>query len=291
MGAANLRGLLVVRTARRDVSCLYPPQGVDAGRAARRMFERFTNQARHIVVLAQEEARMLNQDYIGTEHILLALIHESTGTAARALESTGITEEAACQQVQEIIGRGQQDPPRGHIPFIPRAEKTLELSLREAIALGNNFIGSEHILLGMIREGDNPATQIMNRLDVEPNRVRQEVIRRVHAQRVVEEPAVRRAAPRGPNRKLLPELYGRLDSLEWRMSVLEQRVGIGPDIRDLDREITQVRRDKGSRHRRPGLRGRRRAARQGKPAAHRQGRPGTGVGSPPVSERGDRAAS
>jgi len=264
---------------------------IDARRAARRMFERFTDQARRIVVLAQEEARMLNHDYIGTEHILLALIHESTGTAARALESTGITEEAACQQVQEIIGRGQQDPPRGHIPFIPRAEKTLELSLREAIALGNNFIGSEHILLGLIREGDNPATQIMNRLDVEPNRVRQEVIRRVDARRVVEEPSVRRAAPRGPNRKLLPELYGRLDSLEWRMSVLEQRVGIGPDIRDLDREITQVRRDKGSRHRRPGLRGRRRAARQGKPAAHRQGRPGTGVGSPPVSERGDRAAS
>ena len=171
------------------------------------------------------------------------------------------------------------------------AKKTLELSLREAVALGNNFIGSEHILLGLIREGDNPATQIMNRLDVEPNRVRQEVIRRVDARRVVEEPSVRRAAPRGPNRKLLPELYGRLDSLEWRMSVLEQRVGIGPDIRDLDREITQVRRDKGSRHRRPGLRGRRRAARQGKPAAHRQGRPGTGVGSPPVSERGDRAAS
>ena len=210
------------------------------------MFERFTDQARRIVVQAQEEARMLNHDYNGTEHILLALIHASTGTAARALESTGITEQAARQQAGEIIGRGQQDPPRGHIAFLPPAKKTLELSLREAIALGNNFIGSEHILLGLIREGDNRATQIMNRLGVEPDRVRQEVIRRVHARRVVEEPAVRRAAPRGPKRKLVSELCGRLDSLEWRMSVLEQRVGTGPDVRDLDREITQLRQDKES---------------------------------------------
>ena len=115
---------------------------------------------------------MLNHNYIGTEHILLALIHEGTGTAASALESLGITEEAARQQVEQIIGRGQHEPARGHIPFIPRAKKTLELSLREAIALGNNFIGSEHILLGLIREGDNPATQVLDGLGVEPNRVR-----------------------------------------------------------------------------------------------------------------------
>ena len=103
------------------------------------MFERFTDQARRTVVLAQEEARMLNHNYIGTEHILLGLIHEGTGIAAKALESLGVTEEAARQQAEEIIGRGQQPPPRGHIPFVPRAKKTLELSLREAIALGNNF--------------------------------------------------------------------------------------------------------------------------------------------------------
>ena len=217
---------------------------IEARRVARRMFERFTDQARRIVVLAQEEARMLNHNYIGTEHILLALIHEGTGTAARALESLGITEEAARQQVAEIVGRGQQEPPRGHIPFTPRAKKTLELSLREAIALGNNFIGSEHILLGLIREGDNPASQVLNGLGVEPNRVRQEVIRRVSARRVVEEPAARHATPRGPKRKLASELHSRLDSLEWRLSVLEQRVGTGPDVRDLDREIAQVRRDK-----------------------------------------------
>ncbi len=208
------------------------------------MFERFTDQARRIVVLAQEEARMLHHNYIGAEHILLALIHEGTGTAASALGSLGITEEAARQQVEEISGRGQQDPPRGHIPFTPLAKKTLELSLREAIALGNNFIGSEHILLGLIRDGDNPATQVLNRLGVDPNRVRQEVIRRVPARRADEEPAVRHVTARGGKRKVASEVKGRLDSLEWRLSVLEQRVGTGPDVRDLDQKITQVRRDK-----------------------------------------------
>jgi ATP-dependent Clp protease ATP-binding subunit ClpC len=106
-----------------------------------RMFERFTDRARRVVVLAQEEARTLNHDYIGTEHILLALIRESGGIAAQALESLGITEEAARQQVEEIIGRGQQDPPRGHIPFTPRAKKALQLSMREAIALGHATSG------------------------------------------------------------------------------------------------------------------------------------------------------
>jgi ATP-dependent Clp protease ATP-binding subunit ClpA len=212
------------------------------------MFERFTDQARRIVVLAQEEARMLNHNYIGTEHILLALIHEGMGIAARALESLGITEEAARQQVEEIIGRGQQDPPRGHIPFTPRAKKTLELSLREAIALGNTSVGTEHILLGLIREGDgkseNPATQVLDGLGVDPNRVRQQVIRLVSASRGEDEAAGRRVAAGGGKRKLMSELRGRLDSIEWRLSVLEQRVGTGPDVRDLDREIAQVRRDK-----------------------------------------------
>jgi ATP-dependent Clp protease ATP-binding subunit ClpA len=216
------------------------------------MFERFTDQARRIVVLAQEEARMLNHNYIGTEHILLALIHEGTGTAASALESLGITEEAARQQVEEIIGRGQQDPPRGHIPFTRRAKKTLELSLREAIALGNTSIGTEHILLGLIREGEGKskspatqvATQVLNGLGVDPNRVRQQVIRLVSASRGEDEAGVRRVTAGGGKRKLMSELRGRLDSIEWRLSVLEQRVGTEPDIRDLDREIAQVRRDK-----------------------------------------------
>ena len=117
------------------------------------MFERFTDRARRVVVLAQEEARMLNHNYIGTEHILLGLIHEGEGVAAKALESLGISLDAVRQQVEEIIGQGQQAP-SGHIPFTPRAKKVLELSLREALQLGHNYIGTEHILLGLIREGE-----------------------------------------------------------------------------------------------------------------------------------------
>ena len=117
------------------------------------MFERFTDRARRVVVLAQEEARMLNHNYIGTEHILLGLIHEGEGVAAKALESLGISLEAVREQVEEIIGQGQQAP-SGHIPFTPRAKKVLELSLREALQLGHNYIGTEHILLGLIREGE-----------------------------------------------------------------------------------------------------------------------------------------
>src|SRR6202046_3119254 len=109
------------------------------------MFERFTDRARRVVVLAQEEARMLNHNYIGTEHILLGLIHEGEGVAAKALESLGISLEAVRQQVEEIIGQGQQAP-SGHIPFTPRAKEVLELSLREALQLGHNYIGTEHIL-------------------------------------------------------------------------------------------------------------------------------------------------
>jgi ATP-dependent Clp protease ATP-binding subunit ClpC len=217
----------------------------NARKAALSMFERFTDRARRVVVLAQEEARMLHHDYIGTEHILLALIREGDGVAGQALESLGITEEAARQQVEEIIGRGQQDPPRGHIPFTPRAKKTLQLSMREAIALGHAYIGTEHILLGLVRLGEGPATQVLNGLSVDPNRVRQRVIQLVSARRVQEEPGTGRATGRG-KRKLLSELGGRLDSLDWRLSVLEQRVGTAPDLVQLDQEITQVRRDKES---------------------------------------------
>ncbi len=122
------------------------------------MFERFTDRARRRGVLAQEEARGLNHNYIGTEHILLGLIHEGEGVASKALESLGISLEAVRQQVEEIIGQGQQAP-SGHIPFTPRAKKVLELSLREALQLGHNYIGTEHILLGLIREGERPVAE------------------------------------------------------------------------------------------------------------------------------------
>ena len=139
------------------------------------MFERFTDRARRVVVLAQEEARMLNHNYIGTEHILLGLIHEGEGVAAKALESLGISLEGVRSQVEEIIGQGQQAP-SGHIPFTPRAKKVLELSLREALQLGHNYIGTEHILLGLIREGEGVAAQVLVKLGADLNRVRQQVI-------------------------------------------------------------------------------------------------------------------
>jgi ATP-dependent Clp protease ATP-binding subunit ClpA len=125
------------------------------------MFERFTDRARRVVVLAQEEARMLNHNYIGTEHILLGLIHEGEGVAAKALESLGIALEGVRQQVEEIIGQGQQAP-SGHIPFTPRAKKVLELSLREALGFGHNYIGTEHILLGVVREGEGVAMAVLD---------------------------------------------------------------------------------------------------------------------------------
>ena len=139
------------------------------------MFERFTDRARRVVVLAQEEARLLNHSYIGTEHILLGLIHEGEGVAAKAMESLGISLEAVRSQVEEIIGQGGSSP-SGHIPFTPRAKKVLELSLREALQLGHNYIGTEHILLGLIREGEGVAAQVLVKLGADLSRVRQQVI-------------------------------------------------------------------------------------------------------------------
>jgi ATP-dependent Clp protease ATP-binding subunit ClpC len=139
------------------------------------VFERFTDRARRVVVLAQEEARLLNHNYIGTEHILLGLIHEGEGVAAKALESLGISLEAVRNQVEEIIGQGGSSP-SGHIPFTPRAKKVLELSLREALQLGHNYIGTEHILLGLIREGEGVAAQVLVKLGADLSRVRQQVI-------------------------------------------------------------------------------------------------------------------
>jgi ATP-dependent Clp protease ATP-binding subunit ClpC len=142
------------------------------------MFERFTDRARRVVVLAQDEARMLNHNYIGTEHILLGLIHENEGVGAKALESMGVTLDAVRDQVRDIIGEGNQAP-TGHIPFTPRAKKVLELSLREALQLGHNYIGTEHILLGLLREGEGTAVKVLSRLKAEPAAVRQEVIERL----------------------------------------------------------------------------------------------------------------
>ena len=194
------------------------------------------------MVLAQEEARMLNHNYIGTEHILLGLIHEGEGVAAKALESLGISLEAVRQQVEEIIGQGQQAP-SGHIPFTPRAKKVLELTSREASQLGHHYIGTEHILLGLIREGEGVAAQVLVKLGADLNRVRQQVIQLLHGYQE-KEPA---AAPGGPRRGRAPsDVLARVTAVESRMSVIERRVGSGPDTADLDEQIAQARRDKES---------------------------------------------
>ena len=160
------------------------------------MFQRFTDRARQVVVLAQVEARRLDHNWIGTEHILLGLIDEGGGVAAKALESLGISLDAARQQVEEIIGRGQQAP-SGHIPFTPRAKKVLELSLRESQQLGHDYIGTEHVLLGLLREGDGVAAQVLVRLGADLDRVRQQVIRLLHGY-PAEEP--------GPGVEVRPEM-------------------------------------------------------------------------------------
>ncbi len=175
----------------------------------RAVFERFTDRARRVVVLAQEEARMLNHNYIGTEHILLGLIHEGEGVAAKALESLGISLEAVRQQVEEIIGQGQQAP-SGHIPFTPRAKKVLELSLREALQLGHNYIGTEHILLGLIREGEGVAAQVLVKLGADLNRVRQQVIQLLSGYSGGKEgtPAAGGAAAAAPSSSMVLDQFG-----------------------------------------------------------------------------------
>src|SRR5258705_5136009 len=188
------------------------------------MFERFTDRARRVVVLAQEEARMLNHNYIGTEHILLGLIHEGEGVAAKALESLGIALEGVRQQVEEIIGQGQQAP-SGHIPFTPRAKKVLELSLREALQLGHNYIGTEHILLGLIREGDGVAAQVLVKLGADLNRVRQQVIQLLHGYQGKEPPAAGTSSESAPSTSLVLDQFGRNLTAAAREGKLDPVIG------------------------------------------------------------------
>jgi ATP-dependent Clp protease ATP-binding subunit ClpC len=192
------------------------------------MFERFTDRARRVVVLAQEEARMLNHNYIGTEHILLGLIHEGEGVAAKALESLGISLDAVRQQVEEIIGQGQQAP-SGHIPFTPRAKKVLELSLREALQLGHNYIGTEHILLGLIREGEGVAAQVLVKLGADLNKVRQQVIQLLSGYQG-KEPAAAGPAEGTPSTSLVLDQFGRNLTAAAREGKLDPVIGREKEI-------------------------------------------------------------
>ncbi len=193
------------------------------------MFERFTDRARRVVVLAQEEARMLNHNYIGTEHILLGLIHEGEGVAAKALESLGISLEAVRSQVEEIIGQGQQAP-SGHIPFTPRAKKVLELSLREALQLGHNYIGTEHILLGLIREGEGVAAQVLVKLGADLNRVRQQVIQLLSGYQGKEPATAGGPAEGAPSTSLVLDQFGRNYTQAAREGKLDPVIGREKEI-------------------------------------------------------------
>ena len=197
------------------------------------MFERFTDRARRVVVLAQEEARMLSHNYIGTEHILLGLIHEGEGVAAKALESLDISLEAVRAQVEEIIGQGQQAP-SGHIPFTPRAKKVLELSLREALQLGHSYIGTEHILLGLIREGEGVAAQVLQKLGADLNRVRQQVIQLLSGFQGKESTGSAAARRRGggdaPSSSLVLDQFGRNLTQDAREGKLDPVIGREQEI-------------------------------------------------------------
>jgi ATP-dependent Clp protease ATP-binding subunit ClpC len=205
------------------------------------MFERFTERARRVVVYAQEEARELSHTYIGTEHLLLGLLREPESVAGRALAELEISLDAVRAQVEEIIGRGE-GAQSGHIPFTPRAKKVLELSLREALQLGHNYIGTEHILLGLVREGDGVAAQVLVKLGGTPGRVRGAVLELAPAGPEAgsgEAPElsaqVRRAS--APMRlaevtRRLDSLGERLDSLGERLAAIERHLGIGPGGHD-----------------------------------------------------------
>ena len=185
------------------------------------MFERFTDRARGVIVLAQGEARSLDHDYIGTEHILLALMEEGNGVGAKALEAMQITMDTVREKVEEITGRGQVSPRKGHIPFTPAAKKVLEFSLRESLQLGHHYIGTEHILLGLVREGEGVAGQVLVSLGADLNRTREQVIQILTGRHQEEATPV-----------AVADLRDRLASVAARLAVIERRLrdaAVGPD--------------------------------------------------------------
>jgi hypothetical protein len=238
------------------------------------MFGRFTDEARRVLALAQEEATGLHHSRIGTEHILLGLVEECEGMAGEALEAMGIAPEAVRELVCAMGGHGQEAPAAGHKQYTLRAKKALDASLREALQLGHHHIGTEHILLGLLRVGDGPAAQVLAELGADPCRIRQQVIyllgqadgggwqeapdgergRAGHAgaaqagapgMTVTSQPADRRDGGNAENR-MLAEVLSRIAAMDARLSAVEQQLGVGPDVRDLDQQILQARRDKES---------------------------------------------
>jgi ATP-dependent Clp protease ATP-binding subunit ClpC len=202
------------------------------------VFERFTERARQVVVFAQEDARRLGHDHIGTEHLLLGLLREEEGIAARTLEAMDVTLEEVSVEVERIVGRGE--PVRtGQIPFTPAGKKTLELSLREAVALGHNYIGTEHILLGLARADDDVASQILHVFDVDAEKIRTEVIRMLSGRGSLRRPEAEPADLELTSPPLSPEVLAELERLgrEQQAALDRQDVAVAAAIRDAERRL------------------------------------------------------
>jgi ATP-dependent Clp protease ATP-binding subunit ClpC len=230
------------------------------------MFGRFTDEARRVLDLALDEARALGSNRIGTEHVLLGLVQERDGTAAEALESLEISLDAVRQQIAQITGQGHEAPAPSHQQYTLRAKRALDLSLREALQLGHHHIGTEHILLGLLREGEGPAAQVLIELGADLSLVRQQVLLLLDdaegAERAEEAgqgaggqsgqsgpgPGPAGGADRGmgPEARMLADIFGRIEAMDARLSAVEQQMGSGPDVGDLDRQIAQARQDKES---------------------------------------------
>jgi ATP-dependent Clp protease ATP-binding subunit ClpA len=231
------------------------------------MFGRFTDEARRVLDLALDEARTLNSNRVGTEHILLGLVQERDGIAAQALDLVGISLDAVRQQIEQITGQGHETPAPSHQQYTLRAKRALDMSLREALQLGHHRIGTEHILLGLLREGEGPAAQVLIELGADLKLVRQQVLRLLDDTDDTEDageagsgggngqPKVGTPGP-GPERaghdgttlegRMLAQILGRIEAMDHRLSAVEQQLGSGPDIGDLDRQIAQARQDKES---------------------------------------------
>ncbi|GII48078.1 hypothetical protein Psi02_45020 [Planotetraspora silvatica] len=181
------------------------------------MFERFTDRARRVVLLAQEEARMFDHRYIGSEHVLLGLVHEGEGVAAKILQEEGVELDALREDVREMVGTGSSPSPGEHIPFTPRAKKILELSLRESLNLRHNYIGTEHILLGLIREGGGAGARLLIARGADFDRMRQKVIEETRLQREA-------GGHSGAFPTVGPSLMAKVDRLQEAVERIERRL-------------------------------------------------------------------
>jgi Clp amino terminal domain, pathogenicity island component len=210
------------------------------------MFERFSDRARRALVLAEDEARMLQHDHIGTEHILLGLLQEGDGAAAQVLESLGISLETVREKLVETVSRGPTQAPALNMRYTPRAKKVLELSLREALQLGHHRVGTGHLLLGLLREAEGVAALVLVSLGADHSRVRQQLVQLLPGPGHPEGPAASGAPPlrSAAAKRRLSEILGRIDSMDTRLSAVEQRVGTGRGMGDLDVLIAAARRDK-----------------------------------------------